>query len=257
MNLGRRAFVFALALVSSTLGFAAETTSPQAILMIVTSADEIDKNHPTGLWLEEFAVPWLEFTRAGRPVHVASPGGEGTEVPIDPRSKPTPEQEKEWAEARAALKGTRKLGPGLSADDYAAIFVCGGHGAMIDLARDTYLHDLMGQFAAQGKPVGAVCHGPAPLVGVKGPDGKPLVAGRRVTAFTNEEERAVKLAELMPFLLETRLRELGARFESAPEKFKPHTVRDGNLVTGQNPSSSRGTARALLEVLGESGKPGA
>lgn len=240
-----------LALVLLTQGARAETTATKPILMVVTSASKIDEQHTTGLWLEEFAVPYTFFKKAGQQVVVASPGGESVDVPIDPRSKPTPEQEKQWAEAIPALKGTRKIDSNLMAEDYSAIFVCGGHGAMIDLAKHEELQRVIGFFAKQEKPIGAVCHGPAPLVHVTGADGKPLVAGKRVTAFTDAEERAVELEKLMPFLLETRLRELGANFSAAPEKFAAHSVRDGKLVTGQNPASSEGAASKLLEALKE------
>lgn len=135
--------------------------------------------------------------------------------------------------------------------DYAAVFIPGGHGTMWDLPGSVALAKLLSDAWQQGKAVAAVCHGPAGLLGALAEDGKPLVANRRVSAFSNEEEEAVGLTGVMPFLLESRLRELGAAYESVPA-FTPHAVRDGRLVTGQNPMSSDAVARLTIEVIAES-----
>lgn len=216
-----------------------------SVLIVVTSHDRIDAEHATGLWLEEFAVPYLEFRRGGLQVTVASPQGGAT--PLDPNSSPTPEQAQEWAEAREALRDTLPLGQ-VSLDVYDVVFLPGGHGTMFDLPDNTRLQQLIGGMAEAGKIVAAVCHGPAGLVNVQLSDGSPLVAGKRLTAFTDAEEREVKLDQQMPFLLETRLRQLGADF-IASGNWQEHTVTDGNLVTGQNPQSSRSTAQAVLKLL--------
>lgn len=217
----------------------------QTILMVVTSAARMDDGHPTGLWLEEFAVPYDAFRKTGYQVVVASP--KGGAAPIDPRSA---DDRPEWREAREALKQTWPLAT-LGAGDFAAVFLPGGHGTMFDFPQNAALAALLTDFAARGKPIAAVCHGPAGLVGAKAPDGRALVAGRRVTGFTNSEERAVKLEGAMPFLLETRLKQLGGEFEGGPD-FQPHVVTDGRLVTGQNPASSAGAAQAILRLLGGS-----
>lgn len=215
------------------------------ILIVVTSHDRIDPGHPTGLWLEEFTVPYLVFRSASMAVTVASPRGGAS--PVDPRSKPTGEQALEWAEPVAALRHTLLL-ESVKAGEFAAIFLPGGHGTMFDLPDNPTLRQLLASFAAEGKIIAAVCHGPAGLVGVRRPNGLPLVAGKRITAFTNEEEREVQLDTLMPFLLETRLRELGGNFAVKPN-WSEHIEIDGLLITGQNPQSSLLASRAVIEKL--------
>lgn len=215
------------------------------ILMIVTSADTMPSGKTTGLWLEEFALPYQAFVEAGAQVTVASP--RGGQCPIDPRSAPDEQQQRAWQDASDELSNTRTL-DGLNAADYDAVFLPGGHGTMFDLPDNAELITLLNAFAADDKVIAAVCHGPAGLVGITGKDGKPLVAGRRVAVFTDEEERAVELDQDVPFLLETRIRELGANVDAKPA-FQEHALRDGNLVTGQNPPSSALTARLTLEAL--------
>jgi putative intracellular protease/amidase len=218
---------------------------PRAILIVVTGHAHIDATHQTGLWLEEFAVPYQVFKEQGWHITVASP--QGGSVPVDPRSEPQPAEAGRYAEARDVLTRTRPLAE-VQASDYDAIFLPGGHGVMFDLAEDTRLQRLLAEFERQGKIIAAVCHGPAGLVGARRADGTPLVAGKIVTAFTDEEERATGLDRLMPFLLESRLRELGANFVSRPN-WSDHVERDGQLITGQNPQSSTSIARAVIEAL--------
>ncbi len=213
------------------------------LLMVVTSHGQIDPQTPTGLWLEEFAVPYAVFRNAGYAVTVASPLGGRT--PVDPRSL---EGEEELdPKVMAILGATRKLAD-LSLEEFDAVFFAGGHGTMFDLPSDEAVARTVSHFLVRHQPTAFVCHGPAALVGAVLPDGSPAVAGRRITAFTNEEERAVELADEMPFLLESRLRELGAEFVGA-EKFEEHLVVDGNLITGQNPPSSRATANAVRDQV--------
>lgn len=217
------------------------------VLILSTGAEKMTNGKPTGLWLEEFAVPYQAFTKAGFDVVIATP--EGGEIPVDPRSKPTPEQAVEWAAASEKLKGTLALSK-VDAGSLDAVFIPGGHGAMFDLATDKGTAKLLTDLNARGKIIAAVCHGPAALVGAKGADGVPLVAGRTVAAFTDDEERAVKLDADMPFLLESKLRELGAKIDKKPN-FTAHAVRDGNLITGQNPPSSEPVAKLVIEALSE------
>src|SRR5581483_1325607 len=139
----------------------------------------------------------------------------------------------------------------VTADDYDAIFLPGGHGTMWDLPADEHLARAVANAYDEGRVVAAVCHGPAGLVGAMRADGKALVGARRVTGFTNAEEAAVGLTDVVPFLLESRLRELGAIFESGAP-FQPFVVRDANLVTGQNPQSSEAAAEAVVEALAHS-----
>ncbi len=216
------------------------------ILMIVTSAERMPSGKETGLWLEEFAVPYLQFREAGAEIEVASPKGGAT--PIDPRSKPDPDQERAWAEAAGRLRDTKSLDD-IDPGRFDAVFLPGGHGTMFDLPEDRRLAGILERLEADGKVIAAVCHGPAGLVGARRGDGKPLVEGRRIAAFTDAEERAVELQDDVPFLLETRLRELGAHVETV-DNFQEHAIRDGRLVTGQNPPSSKLTARLTLQALG-------
>jgi len=218
--------------------------TPKSILM-VTSHDRIDKDHPTGLWFEEFAVPYGLFRQQGYDITVASPRGGA--VPIDPRSGPKDRDTPDTRAALAALAGTARLEAEAS-KPYDAIFFPGGHGTMYDLPDNPEVSRLVGRFADEGKVVASVCHGPACFVGARRQDGAPVVQGKRLTAFTNAEESAVELDKFMPFLLESRLRDLGARFEVA-DKWADHVVVDGRLVTGQNPQSSGSAAREVIRLL--------
>ena len=203
------------------------------ILMVVTNINSMAENHPTGLWLEEFAVPYTELVKAGYIVTVASPLGGKT--PLDPNSlgEKYPEA---WQPALAALDSTQTLSA-VKDQVFAAIVLPGGHGPMFDLANDALLAELLQQHAHENKIIGAVCHGPAALVSTILKNGRPLVAGRKVAGFSNVEERAARLDKLVPFLLEDKLKELGGIYTSK-EAWQAHVVVDGNLITGQNPQSS-------------------
>jgi putative intracellular protease/amidase len=219
------------------------------ILIIVTSHAELGSTgKKTGFWLEELAVPYRELTRTGAQVDIASPLG--GKPPADPSSMKEPAGE--VAAFLADAEATRKLENTLRLDQvtgkYDAVFVSGGHGAVFDLASSPVVADVLSRTYASGGVVAAVCHGPAALVNARKPDGSPLVAGHRVTGFSNEEEQAVGLTEVVPFLLESRLAELGGRYEHAG-KWQSFAVRDGQLVTGQNPASSRATAQETLAAI--------
>nr|BBH87442.1 hypothetical protein KTC_21930 [Thermosporothrix sp. COM3] len=217
------------------------------ILIIVTSHDRIDATHPTGLWFEEFAIPYQAFRAQGFELTVASP--KGGPVPVDPRSEPSTEEAAHTEQERSVLRQTLPLNE-VQASDFDAVFLPGGHGTMFDLPENRTLHALLSDFASQNKVIAAVCHGPAGLVGVRLADGTPLVAGKTVTSFTNSEERAAELDKAMPFLLESRLRELGAHFVAQAD-WSDHVERDGRLITGQNPQSSKSVAQAVIEALQE------
>jgi putative intracellular protease/amidase len=218
--------------------------NPQ-ILMIVTSAVKMPNGEPTGLWLEEFAVPYEIFKGAGALLTVASPRGGA--APIDPRSNPSDDQAAHWRDASDKLKKTAPLAE-VEEKDFDAVFLPGGHGTMFDFPGDADLMRLLRDFDAARKPIAAVCHAPAALVTAVDMKGALLVRGKTVTGFTDSEERAVKLEDQVPFLLETRLRELGADFKAGPD-FQPHVERTGLLITGQNPASSKPAADLLLKVL--------
>lgn len=214
------------------------------ILMVVTSNTNITEDQKTGLWLEEFAVPYNLFKKNGYKVKVASiPGGE---VEPDPKSIPE-EQNEEWKEAENELKDTAKLSKE-DASGFDAVFIPGGHGAMFDFPDSEILQYVLQQFAEDNRVIGSVCHGPASFVNVTYKDGTPLVKGKKVNALTNSEEKAMSMDQHMPFLLESRLREKGAEFVRGDDS-SDFSIRDGNLTTGQNPASSRSTAEKVLEIL--------
>lgn len=215
------------------------------LLLLVTSASQMGQGQQTGLWLEEFAVPYRIFQDNKVPLVVASL--RGGKVPIDPRSVPDDEHKAQWREAIAELQRTRALEE-IWKDGFAGVFVPGGHGAMFDMPDNPLVAGVLERTWAQGGVVSAVCHGPAALVGVRDESGQPLVRGRKVSCFTNEEEKEVGLEQVMPFLLESRLRELGAEIHNGAE-FEAQVVTDGRLITGQNPPSSRVTAQAVVAAL--------
>ncbi len=220
------------------------------ILIVTTSHGAIgDTGRQTGLYFEELATPYWAFRDAGFQVEIASIAGGAP--PVDPASRDAaPASVRRFqddSEAMAALDGTRPVAA-LDPAGYSAVFLPGGHGTMWDLPGNDALIRLVGDLSASGRVVAAVCHGPAGLLQVRQPDGRPLVAGRRISAFTDTEEQAVGLVEAMPFLLETMLREQGAQFEGGPN-FQPYAVRDGNLVTGQNPQSSARVAEEVIAAL--------
>jgi putative intracellular protease/amidase len=222
------------------------------ILMILTSNDRLGaSDKKTGIWLEEFAAPYYAFKDAGADVTLASPLG--GQPPLDPRSD-TPNFHTDDTRrfrgdrvAEANLAGTVKLS-GVSADDYDAVFYVGGHGVMWDVAEDAASITLIETMFAANKPVSAVCHGSAVFRHTKAPDGAPLVRGKKVAGFTNTEEAAVRLTEAVPFLVEDMLKQNGGIYSKA-DNFQSHVVTDGNLVTGQNPASSKGVAAAVVNLL--------
>ena len=215
------------------------------LLMLVTSASQMGQGQQTGLWLEEFAVPYLLFRENNIPVVVASP--KGGKIPVDPNSVPDDSEKEAWADAIAALQDTREL-EAVWEDGYCGVFVPGGHGVMFDMPDNPLVAAVMERTWAQGGLLGAVCHGPAALVGLRNEERAPLVQNKTLACFTNSEEREVGLDEIMPFLLASRLEELGARLDLADD-FTPHAVTDGKLVTGQNPQSSRVVAEAVIAQL--------
>ena len=214
------------------------------ILMVTTSADSLHKKKKTGVWLEEIAVPYLTLAKAGLDITVARPRGGA--VPLDPTSLDEASVAK-WPDIVELLKNSAPL-KDIQAHGFDAIVLPGGHGTMMDFATDAELKRLLLDFAKDGKIIAAVCHGPAGLVGAKKPDGTPLVAGKTITAFTDEEEIAVQLEKVVPFMLEATLRSEGANFVGGP-MWAPHVEIDGNLITGQNPASSEALANAVLERL--------
>ncbi|MCV0352876.1 MAG: type 1 glutamine amidotransferase domain-containing protein [Nitratireductor sp.] len=222
------------------------------ILMVLTSHDTLgDIGKKTGFWLEEFAAPYYVFKDAGADITLASP--KGGQPPVDPSSDSADAQTddtrrfKDDSEAQKHLANTLTLSD-VTEDGFDAIFYPGGHGPLWDLAEDADSKRLIEAFNAAGMPVGAVCHAPAVFRHTQGTDGEPLVSGRRVTGFTNTEEEAVQLTDVVPFLVEDMLKANGGTFERGDD-WDSFALRDGNLVTGQNPASSAAAAQEILALL--------
>ncbi|UYG00673.1 MULTISPECIES: type 1 glutamine amidotransferase domain-containing protein [unclassified Halomonas] len=222
------------------------------ILMVVTSHDKLgDTGNKTGFWLEELAAPYYTFLDAGAKLTLASPAG--GQPPLDPSSDAPDAQTdatnrfKQDLDAQHALAHTQTLDD-IDVSDFDAIFYPGGHGPLWDLAESATSARLIEDALAADKPVAAVCHAPGVLRHVRKSDGKPLVAGRKVTGFSNSEEEAVGLTKVVPFLVEDMLKEQGGEY-SKGDDWSAYVVEDGLLITGQNPGSSEATAEALLKRL--------
>jgi putative intracellular protease/amidase len=221
------------------------------ILMVLTSHDQLgDTGRKTGFWLEEFAAPYFVFRDAGVELTLASP--KGGQPPLDPKSDlpesqtPAMSRFKKDEAAQEALAHTARLAD-MKAENFDTVFYVGGHGPMWDLAESPVSIALLESFYNSGKSIALVCHSPGVLRHVTY-NGAPLVKGKRVTGFTNEEEADVQLTKVVPFLVEDELKRLGAIFEKVPN-WQPFSITDGRLITGQNPASSTSAAQALLKLL--------
>jgi putative intracellular protease/amidase len=221
------------------------------IVMVLTSHDQLgDTGRKTGFWLEEFAAPYFVFKDAGVELTLASP--KGGQPPVDPKSDlpenqtPAMARFKKDEVSQKALAETVKLA-NVKSNDFDTVFYVGGHGPMWDLAESPVSIALLESFYNSGKPIALVCHSPGVLRHVTY-QGAPLVKGKRVTGFTNEEEADVLLTKVVPFLVEDELKRLGAIFEKVPN-WQPFSIVDGRLVTGQNTASSTSAVQALLKLL--------
>ena len=228
------------------------------ILMVLTSHDQLGKTgKKTGFWLEEFAAPYYVFADAGASITLASPLG--GQPPIDPASDNEAGQTadttrfKADAQAQAALAHTVIL-RGMKARDFDAVFYPGGHGPLWDLSQDEQSIGLIEAMLDTGKPVAAVCHAPAVLRHAESKDGESVVMGKAVTGFSNTEESAAGLTDVVPFLVENMLKKNGGSYSKADD-WEPHVVTDGLLITGQNPASSKAAAQALLTLLAKPHEP--
>ncbi|HET9146840.1 MAG TPA: type 1 glutamine amidotransferase domain-containing protein [Acetobacteraceae bacterium] len=222
------------------------------IAIIATSHNKIPGTEDaTGVWYEELSAPYYAFRDAGFEVTIASI--RGGEIPFDGRSlgeTPMPESVQRFHEDSEALGAARASLPAGAIDmsEYDAVFLPGGHGAMWDFPESAVLASILAKAFEQRKIVAAVCHGPAAFVGAKRADGSPLIKGRSIACFTDSEERAVHMETHVPFLLEARLRDMGAQISTGPD-FAPHIMEDGNLLTGQNPKSSTPLAGRVVVAL--------
>jgi putative intracellular protease/amidase len=222
------------------------------VLIVLTSHDELgDTGEKTGFWLEEFASPYYHLKDAGAQVTLVSPSG--GQPPLDPKSQEPDFQTdatRRFDDDQAAqneLANTAKLAE-IKVEDFDAVFYPGGHGPLWDLHNDSDSIALIEGFIAAGKPVATVCHAPAVLLKAKDQNGDPLVKGKKVTGFSNSEEAAVELTDVVPYLLEDQLIAKGGMYQKV-EDWNPLAVVDGLIITGQNPASSDAVAEALVKAL--------
>jgi putative intracellular protease/amidase len=226
------------------------------ILFVVTShAQKGNTGQPTGYYLSEVAHPWSVLTKAGYEIDFVSP--QGGKAPVDGLNLNDPINKEFWENEayRTKIENTKKPSE-VNASDYVAIFYAGGHGTMWDFADNKELASLATQIYENGGIVSAVCHGPAGLVNIKLSNGRYLIDGKKINGFTNEEEIAVKLEKVVPFMLETKLIERGARFEKSG-LWQPHVTVDQRVITGQNPASAHGVGEATLKELKKIKQPAA
>ena len=222
------------------------------ILIVLTSHSDLgNTGNKTGFWVEEFATPYYTLKDAGAIITLASP--KGGQPPVDPKSEEASAQSESTQrfykdnDAIDQMAHTKKLTE-VSANDFDAVFYPGGHGPLWDLTKDQDSIKLIENFWKSKKPVAAVCHAPSVLLNVKDENGEFLVKGKKVTGFTNSEEEAVQLTEIVPFMLEDELKSKGGIY-TKKENWASYVVADGLLITGQNPASSKEVAEKLLEIL--------
>ena len=222
------------------------------VLMVLTSHDQLgDTGQKTGIWLEEFAAPYYVFKDNGASITLASP--KGGQVPLDPKSEADDSQTdatrrfENDAQAIQELASTALLET-VIANDFDVLFYPGGHGPLWDLVNNSHSIALIETFFSLGKPLGLVCHAPAALKYANGPDGSPLVKDQGVTGFSNSEEDAVALTDVVPFLLEDMLKSNQGLYKKGAD-WASYVEVDGNLLTGQNPASSEAVANELMKLL--------
>jgi len=264
MKIKASAILLGLLSMVSLRGIAQENQSvpegslkSKKILFVVTSHDQLGTTgKKTGLWIEEFAAPYFYFTAQGAEIIIASP--KGGQAPIDPKSNEvsfqTESTRKYFADpvVQEKLAHTVLLSK-VNQKDYDAVYYPGGHGPMWDLSEDKNSARLIEAFIKNQKPVALVCHAPAALKNVKTADGQPFIKGKKVSSFTNTEETAVQLNNVVPFLLEDMLKSKGADYQKG-EDWHPFAVQDGLLFTGQNPQSSVLVAQKLTAYLSSTAK---
>lgn len=227
--------------------------SNKKVLIVLTSHDKLgDTDHKTGFWVEEFAAPYYVFKDAGFDITLASPLG--GQPPVDPTSQladfetdATKRYDQDDA-VKAELANTVVLSS-VNESDYDAVFYPGGHGPLWDLAYNADSIKLIESFLAANKPVGAVCHASAVLLDIKDSNGEYVIKGKAVAGFTNSEEAAVQLTDIVPFLVEDELIKRGADYQKVDD-FNAFAVQDGLVISGQNPASSELVAEKLIAHLG-------
>ncbi|BGP36449.1 hypothetical protein JCM10450v2_000349 [Rhodotorula kratochvilovae] len=227
--------------------------SSNTVLFVLSSHDKFVSGKPTGWYLPEAAHPYYKVTAAGYKVEFASP--KGGKAPLDPSSVEAFKEDKESveflnnAETKHAVENTKKLSD-VKVSDYAAYFAAGGHGPIFDLTTDADNIRLIQEFWAAGKPVASVCHGPTIFLNVfDTKTGEAFVKGKKITCFTDEEEKQAGLVDEIPFLVETQLRAKGADFQNTREPWGEEIAVDGQLITGGNPASAAAVGDKLVEAL--------
>ena len=218
--------------------------SDKSTLIITTNTSKVNEEISTGVWLEEFAVPYLVFRDTGYDITVASPLGGIS--PVDEKSYSCSNPE-EWDTTKKFLDNTVRLST-VNYTEFDCVYFPGGHGPMFDLPQNDMVREVVEYFYRENKVVAAVCHGPCALLSAKKENGESILKGKRVTSFTNREENIVKMDEFMPFLLQSRIEELGAEFEEETP-WSEHVEVDGNLITGQNQNSALLIAEAVVDKL--------
>lgn len=226
------------------------------VLILATSHTEFsDSGRKTGVWAEEVILPFFMMADAGMTVDICTP--KGGQVPFDPASMKAEGENSADIERfiqdphAQELFANASIASEVDASEYDGVFVPGGHGAMWDLPNNEGARNIIEHAFSIGTPIAAVCHGPAVLVRSRRPDGRPIVEGRHVNSFTDAEEIAAGHQNAVPFLLESRLKQLNANFSST-QNWQSCCVVDGNLITGQNPASTKKVATAFLRCVTES-----
>jgi putative intracellular protease/amidase len=244
--------IFAIFIAVGSTNIQAQTTKKMKVLFVLTSHNQLgNTGKKTGFWIEEFATPYYYFINKNIEIVVATPNG--GQAPIDPKSNEPnfqTESTKRYftdAKAQKILSNTKKLSA-INQKNFDAVFYPGGHGPMWDLVNDKNSIALIQSFYNQNKPIAFVCHGSAALVNVKNQQGEYLIKGKKITSFCNTEEYAVQLTTVVPFSLETKLKERGAIYQKGAD-WSSFTIADGLLLTGQNPQSSREVAQKLFEMI--------
>ena len=214
------------------------------ILIVVTNTNEFKDKTPTGVYFEEFMIPYLMFKDKGFNVEIVSILGGNS--PIDPSSIPDG-MEENWKNSLDVLKHTKKLEE-INYSNFDAIFFPGGHGPMFDLAYYEPLCEILNHFNDNNKVIAAICHGVCALIPAIDNYNIWLFNNKNLTSFTNKEEKLAKKEEMVPFLLETKLKQLGAKFKEYPP-FAKNVVVDGKLITGQNQNSAKLIASEIINAL--------
>lgn len=246
-----KTLLIGISILIGGMGFA-QNRNQKKVLFVVTSHDKLgDTGEKTGLWIEEFATPYYALIDQGIQVVIASP--KGGQPPVDPKSTladyQTESTKRFYSDqnTQEAFSNTVKLSE-VNSKDFHAIFYPGGHGPLWDLTVNKTSIQLIEDFYKANKPIAFVCHAPAVLKHVKNSKGDPLVKGKEVTGFTNGEEKAVGLTNVVPFLVEDMLIERGGIYKKGKD-WSPFAVQDGMLITGQNPQSAELVAGYLIETL--------